>query len=770
MVTKQLRFNISPSCMGSYADSQLMFFFQYILKKKADSEPITCYGLAGNIVHNLLEDYQNGTIGDTEIDMEFLQQWRTQNLPTLPAIRGFPLDSDPYQKALWCGMETIDRLKKETTELKAEENISFPLYNTPEIQINFKGKIDVNYKENGDLVILDWKTSNSIDSSKKFQVQGMFYAYLLYKKHGAIPLRAIFDYCKIGKTKTFFFVEDMSVKPEGYKRGDKKIHIDEIKNFERDMIKPFAEEIIKKGFDISKYEIGAITSPFNQHLQSCREESYRRQNMDTITLSIEDNLIKFNEGVSKDFMAFITKKYRYITQDYNKNDRCYVKKIHYMVKNNTLPYPLINDLLKTVIYFNNKFDTNFVVQINDKRNKTILNKVYSTKFGKSDIELRDYQKDAIKKVLEEKRGIWNVGTGLGKTQQTVEFIRKTNRRTLFLVNRQELVDQTKQVYEDSLDVDIGTIAESKMDTSKQITIGAIQTIFAILKRDNHESKQLLLYLANVTVMIYDECQTVSEAKSYDVMRSCLSNCEYFLGLSGSPFRNDGSTLGMYGLTGPIIFTKTTEEGIKEGYLVPVKCLFVENPSNCYTDEEGLPVQDNGRISPTKLYQQTYKTAVVDNDNRNMTIIGAVEFFRKKDKKIIIATSRTEHGKYLHDSIENSILITGDTPRKERKELYKKFKKSRDVVLIGNYKIFSAGIDIPDLDVVINVVGNKSLTDVIQMVGRPMRKHPGKTCGYYLDFLDIGNKYLDKSAIERIKILKQYKNEVKLIDPKTFGLF
>jgi len=45
----------------------------------------------------------------------------------------------------------------------------------------------------------------------------------------------------------------------------------------------------------------------------------------------------------------------------------------------------------------------------------------------------------------------------------------------------------------------------------------------------------------------------------------LINTHYRLGMTGSAFRTDGETLKMIGVCGNIIYTKQTEELIKEGY-------------------------------------------------------------------------------------------------------------------------------------------------------------------------------------------------------------
>ena len=65
---------------------------------------------------------------------------------------------------------------------------------------------------------------------------------------------------------------------------------------------------------------------------------------------------------------------------------------------------------------------------------------------------------------------------------------------------------------------------------------------------------------------------------------------------------------------------------------------------------------------------------------------------------------------------------------------------------------------PDLDIIINATGHKSSIDTIQIVGRVKRKSPGKTIGYYIDFLDEPDTFKSASN-KRIKDLSLHGNKV-----------
>ena len=335
----------------------------------------------------------------------------------------------------------------------------------------------------------------------------------------------------------------------------------------------------------------------------------------------------------------------------------------------------------------------------------------------------------------------------GKTLISSEIIRRLNRKTLFIVNRKELLDQTADVFEEELGVKVGRMYEGNLEIDKQITVASIQTLCAILKRKDETTKKLRMFLYNVTLTIMDECQNVSDAGMYGIVSNFLMNSIYTLGLSGSPFRNDNATLLMNKLVGMVIYSKPTKELEAEGYITPTKCIFIQNKLENKT--------------PGAEYIQNYNESIVQNADRNKTVKSIVEKFRK-DKKILILTKSVEHGEILHKLIDKSLLINGSTEKHLRKVMFADFKKYPGYTLIGSNQIFSTGIDVPDLDIIINTTANKSKVEVIQTVGRVKRKHMSKAFGYYIDFCDLFNPTFQRGAEERQKILKKYGNEVKII--------
>lgn len=730
-IIDKLQFNLSPSAINLYKKDQLQFYFNYIVKEIPDTECNKVYGISGNVVHDVLEETAKQNLSENKAIENFNTKWFENNLNTTPSLNGKPLNKDLYQNAVNVGLK---HLENKYEFVRAEESISFPLINDSRATIKLKGIIDLQCKEGDDFVIVDWKTSSKIDDSEDFKRQLKHYCLLVYKKYGIVPKSCYVEYVKINKTKAYSFTEQQLI------------------DYEQQVL-TLAEDIIDKGHNIKNYSFNEeeLNSPFNAHKKKISKEINKRMKQNVIQCCILNNKLYFLSKLPDTLRKAMNLKYSYYKEGYQFSEAFQRRQWDgkkYLMKKDYIPFAFIRDFQKMLIDYNNFYNTNYSLNIEDRRDEKVLNKKFNTNFKEAPFNLRYYQKQAVDVANRKMIGIINIGTGLGKTAIACELIKKLNRRTLFLVDRIELVRQTKENLEQYLGVEIGEMSEGNIDISHQITVASIQTISAILKRNNEDSERLKRYLYNITVCVSDEVQRVKDEGIYGIVSSYIVNCLYSIGLTGTPWRNDGSTLEMNAFCGFPIYNKTTKEGENEGYLCPTKCYFIK---------PDLPSEEPEMLDNSS-YNDMYDAMITHNDNRNNLIKNLVEHFDKTNKKIMVITKKIEHAKKLEKLIPNSFVITSKTNANKRKQMYEQFKEKGGFVLIGGIKIFSAGIDIPDLDVAINTTAHKSDGDTIQLIGRTKRKIENKTHGYYID-LDDQHSYFRGAAKRRKKILKQFNNEV-----------
>ncbi len=252
---KEIKFNMSPSSLNTYFQSPLLFYLKYIAKVPDDTKVPVCYGLSGNIVHDCLEKYSNNQISKDEAYMHLMSEWQKKNLNFHTNIKNELLNPQEYLSALIKGLQVVD----EHEDHICEETIQFPLMENNKMKIGIKGIIDLQaiQKSTKEKVIIDYKTSNSVNQSKDFERQALFYNYLVQKKKNHLPNKTTFHYLKLNMPKTYIFSD---------------IHL---KSFEKELYE-VSEKIIEYGTDIDNYPIGNIEDVFNSKKKACEQEVHRR--------------------------------------------------------------------------------------------------------------------------------------------------------------------------------------------------------------------------------------------------------------------------------------------------------------------------------------------------------------------------------------------------------------------------------------------------------------------------------------------------------------
>ncbi len=252
----KIKLNFSPTSINMYHKSPLLFYLTYIAKVPDDTFVPVCYSLSGNIVHNCLEKYAAGELSKDDTYTFLVEQWIEKNLHLHKDVKDNPLDQNIYLSALIRGM----RIVEEHEEHICEELFSFPFKENNEMKIGVKGIVDLQAKNkiHKQLVIIDYKTSNSVSEGKEFDRQALFYNYLIHKRKGFLPTRTTFHYLKLGVSKNYNFT-----------------HLD-IQYFEEELL-AIAEKIFQYGKEISNYPIGDIDDLFNSKKQACLREVARRE-------------------------------------------------------------------------------------------------------------------------------------------------------------------------------------------------------------------------------------------------------------------------------------------------------------------------------------------------------------------------------------------------------------------------------------------------------------------------------------------------------------
>jgi superfamily II DNA or RNA helicase len=141
---------------------------------------------------------------------------------------------------------------------------------------------------------------------------------------------------------------------------------------------------------------------------------------------------------------------------------------------------------------------------------------------------------------------------------------------------------------------------------------------------------------------------------------------------------------------------------------------------------------------------------------------------KLQKNTIVMVDRIDHGDSIMKILEEKTkktcyYIQGSTEIEERENIRSLMNDKHDIIVVAISKIFSTGINIPNLHNIIFASAGKAKIKIMQSIGRALRLHPTKTKANIFDVAD-NTKYGKLHLKERIKLyeLEKFNYEKKEI--------
>lgn len=368
---------------------------------------------------------------------------------------------------------------------------------------------------------------------------------------------------------------------------------------------------------------------------------------------------------------------------------------------------------------------------------------------------RPYQEKAKERALEAHRGIIQVATGGGKTIIASMIMAELKCQTLFMVHTKDLLYQAKQSFEEVLGIEIGQVGDGVIDI-KPITVATMQSISMALGKkykntdeDVPRETKLTLkptdieairnMLDQTQLVIWDEVHRIACDMAMGVSEA-INNAYYRIGLSASPWRDDGADLMIEASIGEVIYKVSASDLIEQGYLVPpiIKMETIE------------PIQQYG------TYDELYRVNIVENEARNARIVDYVEKLMESDIPTLILVKHIKHGNILKQMIRERFgpveFLSGRDYAEKRNQTINEMRTGDRQLLIAS-TIADEGLDIKRLGAVILAGSGKSSTRALQRVGRAIRPFENKDYAIVIDFID-NCQYLKEHAQKRKQIYKQ----------------
>jgi superfamily II DNA or RNA helicase len=360
-------------------------------------------------------------------------------------------------------------------------------------------------------------------------------------------------------------------------------------------------------------------------------------------------------------------------------------------------------------------------------------------------DLRPYQRMAAVKALVAQRGFLHVPTGGGKTLIAAAIVQTLKRPALFIVHTRTLLRQTiEEFHAAGIEDEIGKIGESVVEL-RDVTVATVQSLVRLIDRGDGD------LLARFEALFVDECHHVvsdgSKASWYVAARA-FENASFRIGLSASRIP-DKKALLLEATTGPLIYSVPVKELQDKGYISRARAVFyrVADP-DCWA----------------LSYQAAYREGIVSNDARNEIAVRVASEHVQKNKLVLVFVNTIEHGERVAEmfrifSPRDRVIFLCGREDADYIEAYKQRAKARELdVLVATRQLFGEGVDIPAIDVLINLAGGKSLVAFTQTFGRGLRTAPGKDSFTYVDFTDECNRTLKSHAQQRLAHCKKLQQE------------
>lgn len=349
----------------------------------------------------------------------------------------------------------------------------------------------------------------------------------------------------------------------------------------------------------------------------------------------------------------------------------------------------------------------------------------------SNINLYDYQQNAVEAVLRAKNGILVAPCGSGKTQMGLEAVARIGGKALWLTHTTDLLTQSMNRAKQCFGLpssEYGTITAGKVNVGNTLTFATVQTASNIDLSQYHDEWDCI---------VVDECHKAVGSPTQMMMfykvLSALS-ARFKLGLTATPYRADGLERCMFALLGGIIHE--VPQSAVAGNTVPVRVKFV---STNYTPCIDNITDGDGTLNYAKLISD-----ITENAKRNEVIIQQI-FEASRNGAVLVLSDRINHLEDLETEITMyspynikcaRLGIASTKAEKERRaRILTELNNGALNVVFATYKLAKEGLDVPNLRTVVLACPVKDKTTVIQSAGRVARKADGKEYGTVIDFSD-----------------------------------
>lgn len=327
----------------------------------------------------------------------------------------------------------------------------------------------------------------------------------------------------------------------------------------------------------------------------------------------------------------------------------------------------------------------------------------------------------------------------------------------FFIDKNERLKNSKlPFYEERIkNVKDFVISKGFIEYNKIIDIVSLKEVIPLGKMDLYDIKidnEDKSFIANGIVV-----KNCHHMKAQNWSKITQLNVEYKYGLSATVWleindENPTEMIWLRATIGEIIYEIPYQKLIEYKQIVKPTIYFV-------VIKTGLKI---------KGWNKEFLKEVFTSPKRNEIFLDIANSFHKNGHRVLMLTSRIDQLEIL--KLESQIrgiklkALCGEDKGELRTEIINRLN-IRNFILAGT--IFGEGVNIPILDVVLNLEGGSSQIKTFQRL-RNLTKIDKKKEAIVIDFIDEDNKYLLTQGLNRIDQLKNEEGfEVIVMDLKDF---
>ena len=386
--------------------------------------------------------------------------------------------------------------------------------------------------------------------------------------------------------------------------------------------------------------------------------------------------------------------------------------------------------------------------------------------GLGGLKLRDYQTEAIERILERytdkssNSALVVLATGLGKTVTASEAVRRIRAgsdralRVLVLAHTVDLVHQLERSFWPFMSTSDSScvISGNERPDSYEDQLPNFAYVFAV--RDSvHLAQEKDIFPNDIfDVVVVDECHHLGAAVYESVLnklRAGQPGGPFLIGLTATPWRPSGESLD-HRFDTPVIQVDLPR-GLRDGYLANVDYrIFTDN-----VDWDRLREVQGDRFTPKSINKTLFITnwddSVIERTSEAWNELKGnrrgIIFCGTIDHAIMVSNKINALGFTKAVAIASKKLDGKALDPVERSRILWDFAGGKTGILCA-VDILNEGIDVPDVNLVVFQRVTHSRRIFIQQLGRGLRLKDGKDKVVVLDFVTDIRRFAEGLSLSK----------------------